>query len=201
MNRLALFKSVVGNIIIAAFFSLFVFINMRAFDATGNLMYLLVALNESIYVFLYLIRRRPVATSTSVSDWGIAFSGTFIGTLLRPANTFFAPAGGIIVGIGSLVNIASVISLNRSIGTVPARRHVKTHGAYRIVRHPMYASEIIVIFGYMIGNLSVANLIIVVANVALLLMRIDREERFLSTGHSYRNYVAHVRAKLLPFIY
>ncbi len=199
--NLAALRSIIGNIVIAAFFTVFVYINLKAFGTTKDASYLLVAFNESLYVLLYAIRRRPVATSTSISDWGIGFSGTFIGTLLRPASPLSATVGSVLIVIGTVVNIAGIISLNRSIGTVPAQRTIKTRGMYQYIRHPMYASELCVIFGYLAVNFSLANIAVTLCNSILLLMRIGREERFLSRDSGYIAYVARTRWKLFPFVY
>ena len=196
-----LLRSIIGNIVIAAFFSIFVYINLKAFGASRDISYLLISFNESLYVLLYAVRQRPVATSTSFSDWGIGFSGSFIGTLLRPASPWIPTVGGAIIMIGTIANIAAVSSLNRSIGTVPAERKVKTRGMYRILRHPMYASEICVLFGYLIANLSLANVLVVICNTILLIMRIEREERFLLRGSTYAAYASQTRWKLVPFVY
>ena len=196
-----LLRSIISNIVIATFFSIFVYINIKAFGKSGGAGYLLVAFNEGLYVLLYAIRRRPVATSTSVSDWGIGFSGSFIGTLLRPAGISIPMVGTALIMIGTIVNIAAVISLNRSIGTVPAERHIKTRGLFRFIRHPMYASELCVLFGYLIANLSLWNAIMVICNSILLLMRIDREERFLSHNSTYVAYAARTPWKLFPSVY
>jgi protein-S-isoprenylcysteine O-methyltransferase Ste14 len=196
-----LVRSIVGNIVIAAFFSIFVYINLKAYGTSGDISYLLVAFNESLYVLLYAVRRRPVATSTSISDWGIGFSGTFIGTLLRPATPFSAAIGGVLIIIGTIANIAAVASLNRSIATVPAERQIKTRGMFRFIRHPLYASEICVLFGYLIANCSLANVAVVLCDTILLLMRIDREERFLSRNSTYVAYAARTPWKLIPFIF
>jgi protein-S-isoprenylcysteine O-methyltransferase Ste14 len=194
-------RSIISNIVIAAFFSVFVYINLKAFSSTQDVSYLLVAFNESLFVLLYAIRRRPVATSTSISDWGIGFSGTLIGTLLRPASPFAVAFGGVLVMIGTIANIVAVLSLNRSIGTVPAERSIKTRGLFRYIRHPMYASEICVIVGYLLVNMSLLNFVVVVCNTILLLLRIDREEHFLSRNEAYAAYAVRTPWKLLPFVY
>ncbi len=196
-----LLRSIISNIVIAAFFAVFVYINLKAFGATRDVSYLLVSFNESLYVLLYAVRRRPVATSTRISDWGIGFAGTFIGTLLRPADPWNAAFGSALIMIGTIVNIAAVISLNRSIGTVPAQRKIKTGGMFRLIRHPMYASEILVLAGYLLANLSLLNAIVAICNTIMLLMRIEREERFLSRNDAYAAYAARTQWKLLPFLY
>ena len=194
-------KSVIGNIVVAAFFLLFVYANVKGFNATGDLSYIFVAINEGIYITFYLIRQRAIATSTSAFDWSVAFSATFIGTLLRPAHPVSVFLGSALIIIGLMVNTISVLYLNRSLSLVPAERSLKTRGPYRFIRHPMYSSEIIGFFGYMLVNFSSANIVIVISNTALMLMRINREEHFLSRNDLYRKYLERTPWRLLPFVY
>ena len=200
-NKISSLKFYIGNIIIAAFLLIFVLINLKEFLATANLGYLLVVINESVYVGLYLIRERAIATSTLAFDWTIAITATFLGTLLRPAGSFSVFFGNSLITIGTVLNIASVFSLGKSISIVPAERSIKTSGVYQFVRHPMYSSGILTIFGYLLANFSLFNALIVIGNTVLLIIRLNREERFLSKNKFYREYVAKTRSKLLPFIY
>jgi len=193
--------SIIGNIVIAGFFLLFALANLKGFQTTGDIGYILIALNESVYVVLYLVRQRATTVSASASDWAVAFSATFLGTLLRPASPFNALLGTSLIIVGTAANFASALSLNRSLGIVPARRMIKTEGIYRFVRHPMYASGIVILIGYLLANVSAANAFIVVSVTVLLLVRIDREERFLSTSEPYRTYIAKTPWKLVPFVY
>ena len=194
-------KSLIGNVVIAAFLLVFVYINAEAFTATKDISYVLIAINESVYVLLYLVRERAVATSTSAIDWGVAFSATFLGTLLRPGNTLNILFGSTLIVIGIVVNIVSVLFLNRSISIVPAERSIKTGGIYQFVRHPMYSSEIVSLFGYLLINVSLANILIVIGTTVLILIRINREELFFSRNELYTKYVAKTPWKLLPFVY
>ncbi|MDE1925293.1 MAG: DUF1295 domain-containing protein [Patescibacteria group bacterium] len=194
-------RYLIGNVVIAAFLLLFVLINIQAFRVTGEVGYILVAINQSVYGMLFLARKRAVATSTSAFDWGIAFAATFLGTLLRPAHPLNAWLGDALISIGIIINLASVLFLNRSIGMVPAQRSIKTGGLYRYVRHPMYASEVLSLFGYTLANVSFANAFIVISTAAFMLIRINREELFLSRSLAYQAYSIETRWKLLPFIY
>jgi protein-S-isoprenylcysteine O-methyltransferase Ste14 len=194
-------RSVSCNVIVAVFLCLFVVSNLKALRATGNIGYALVAFNQSLYVLFYIVRKRAVASSTSAFDWGIAFSATFIGTLLRPAMPLYMDFGTILIGIGTILNIISVSYLNRSIGTVPAERSIKTRGIYRFIRHPIYSSDIISLFGYLLVNLSLANFCIVVSNTIIQIIRLNREELFLSRSKTYKEYSERTKWRLIPFLY
>ena len=175
--------------------------NSGQFYATQNASYLLAAANESVYVVLYLMRERAVTTSTSFWDWAIAFLATFLGTLLRPADPLNTIIGSTLIVVGVALNIFAALSLGKSISIVPAERGIKTRGFYRYVRHPMYASGIVTLLGYLIANFSVPNVCFALGTALLLLLRIEHEELFLSRNEAYRNYVAETKWKLMPGVY
>ncbi|UUZ53225.1 hypothetical protein LP419_30660 [Massilia sp. H-1] len=78
---------------------------------------------------------------------------------------------------------------------------VKTQGLYRLVRHPLYASYMISFSGYMLTNTSLRNVAVFGVTIALLAMRILREERHLSLDSNYREYMARVKFRVLPFVF
>jgi protein-S-isoprenylcysteine O-methyltransferase Ste14 len=194
-------RSILCNVIVALFLCIFVIVNAESFRATRDISYVLVAFNESLYVLFYIIRKRAVASSTSALDWGTAFSATFIGTLLRPATPLYLGIGTILIALGTILNIISVSYLNRSLGTVPAERIIKTRGIYRFIRHPMYSSDMLSLFGYLLANLSLANICIVLCNTILQIIRLNREELFLSKNDTYKEYSSRTKWRLVPFIY
>lgn len=191
----------IGNIAVALFFLLFVFVNIKAFFATGNISCIFLAAYETICIVFFLSRERAIKTSASLSDWAIAFSGTFLGVLLRPTFQSYVLIGNAVLIFGVILNMLSLLSLNRSFSIVPAERSIKTQGLYTLIRHPMYLGAILTLLGYLIVNPSFANGCIVVANAALLLVRINREESFLSRNDYYRTYLEKVRWRLIPFLY
>ncbi len=81
---------------------------------------------------------------------------------------------------------------------VPANRGVREGGLYRVVRHPLYAGEIVFITGFMLVNPSVWNVIIWALDCVLQVCRARVEERFLSADPQYRSYCQRTRYRLLP---
>jgi protein-S-isoprenylcysteine O-methyltransferase Ste14 len=161
----------------------------------------LVAINEGVWVLLYLVRERATSTSDSKIDWAVAFSATFVGTLLRPAFPVAIGLGNVLIIAGIIGSIASVIFLNRSVAIIPAVRSIKTSGPYRLIRHPLYLTELMTLIGYLLINISLANILIAICDTALMLVRIHREELFLSQSESYQKYRERTPWKLVPFIY
>lgn len=199
--------TIFGNIIIAALWCFFIYANLKGFEvarAAGvfRLDLLIAAVNQSVIAFLFLIRSRSSAVSDSPLDWVAGMAGTFLLFLLRPAvMSLDLTAALSLVSLGLVINILACLSLNRSLGIVAADRGIRTRGLYALVRHPMYASEIIFSVGYFIGSFSLFNGLIVAGTIVLLFIRMHREELFLEKNEAYRQYRARVLWKLVPFVY
>jgi protein-S-isoprenylcysteine O-methyltransferase Ste14 len=79
---------------------------------------------------------------------------------------------------------------------------VCTTGPYRIVRHPMYMADIILIFGLPLFLGSLWALLPAGLAAALFVLRTALEDRTLRTElPGYADYAASVRWKLLPFVW
>ena len=102
---------------------------------------------------------------------------------------------------GTLLSIAAVISLGRSFGVVAANRGVRTTGFYRFVRHPLYASYMVSFLGFVLGNLSVRNIVLIVVAFICQYLRAVAEERILGLDPEYQAYMAQVRYRFIPYIF
>jgi protein-S-isoprenylcysteine O-methyltransferase Ste14 len=72
-------------------------------------------------------------------------------------------------------------------------------GPYRFVRHPLYASRIVLIAGAAVTLGSWIALVPAALNAVLLILRTSLEDRLLTTElPGYRDYVTHVPARLVP---
>ncbi|MNY77344.1 hypothetical protein D3C86_2172130 [compost metagenome] len=69
------------------------------------------------------------------------------------------------------------------------------------MRHPLYASYLLMYVGYVLVNTSLANLLLVLLGVALLMARIVREERFLARDLQYLGYMDQVKYRLIPLLF
>ena len=164
---------------------------------------ILFALDQAILVTLFLTRRRTDTTSTRVSDWVVAAIGGWITLAIRPHET-----GGVAAEIGTGVQvlgltllIVALSSLGRSFGVVAANRGLKTGGAYRLVRHPIYLAHAIIAAGFIMGNLWWVNIVIYATAIAFQVLRIRAEERVLGESSDYSSYKERVRWRLVPGLY
>ncbi len=76
---------------------------------------------------------------------------------------------------------------------------VVQHGPYRFVRHPLYASRIVLIIGVALTLGSWIALVPAALNAVLLILRTSLEDRMLTTElPGYSEYAKHVPERLVP---
>ena len=151
-----------------------------------------------IIMGLFVIRRPARAQGATLTFW-LAVVATFLPALgLRPAETGLAGPGLALQSGGLALMLLSIAFLNRSFGLAPAHRGLVTRGPYRLVRHPLYAGEIIAVTGYCLGFVSPSNWIVLALFALATVGRIYAEERLLSVDEDYRAYRQRVRWRLLP---
>jgi protein-S-isoprenylcysteine O-methyltransferase Ste14 len=193
-------QALIGAIMACAWLY-FAVLHVRAFDAGGNPSYLVFCVTETLTAMLFLVRSAPVSVSPDPRDWALALGATFLPFLFLPSSSAPVPQAALLVVAGALVQLTGMLSLNRSIGVVPALRVLKTGGLYRIVRHPLYASYLLTFSGYLLSNWSPRNLIVYLLSMALLAARIGREEAHLALDSDYRAYMGRVKFRVLPFVF
>jgi protein-S-isoprenylcysteine O-methyltransferase Ste14 len=155
-------------------------------------------------VVAYLIRRPARAASRRWGDWLLAFGGTFGGVLFRPVGAH--PPWGVTAGlavqlVGLAICIASFLALGRSFGFVAADRGLVTRGPYSVVRHPIYASYLLLQFGYLLQSISVRNALVMLLASGCNVGRIRAEDRMLATNDEYEAYRRDVRWRLIPGVW
>lgn len=175
--------------------------HISAFKTSGNWTYLIFCATETLTALMFVVRSDPMSVSPDPLDWALAVGGTFGPLLFLPSGNALLPQAALLIALGAIGHLGGMLSLNRSFGLVPALRVVKTHGLYRIVRHPLYASYLLVFIGYVLTNASLRNLAVFVVSTLLLLARIQREERHLALDSEYRAYMARVKFRVLPFVF
>ncbi len=190
------------NVALAALYGFFLWAHVRAFSHAPRPSLLLVAGMETLFAAFFIVRRGAASVSRSAIAWSSTIAGTFLPVLLRPVDgAQDLLAAQVVQSIGAAFSVYGIASLNRSVGLLPANRGIRTTGAYRWVRHPLYASYTLGNLGYLANNPSLANTLICMAALAAQLLRIRQEERLLIQDPVYANYAAGARWRLLPFVY
>jgi protein-S-isoprenylcysteine O-methyltransferase Ste14/uncharacterized membrane protein (UPF0127 family) len=162
-----------------------------------------VLVHNSLLLLLFLFRRPSQDTSRRWSDWVAAVLTLACAMGLRPLHQvwepgLFASLGLQAVGISGI--LFSLLSLGRSFGIIPANRQVQVCGAYRLVRHPLYASELLFYAGFLLGNPSLQNMILAGSILVGQVWRALAEEELLLHDPVYQEYAQTVRCRFIPGI-
>lgn len=189
------------NALMALVLAFFLFHYAIQFLQTYRINTLFYVMQVSIMVVLFLIRDFPKRTSLKPYDWAVAIGGTWLPLAMLPHGHADLPFFLALQIAGLTISILGYISLNKSIGIVPALRHVKTRGLYAFVRHPIYLAYFIAYGAFFAQNLSFWNCAVLLGVYALDILRILAEEKFLLQSEEYNAYAQKVRWRLLPFVW
>lgn len=198
------YRSLLLNASLVLLFLAFAFANLVRWHQTGRPVGLGAMLLEAFTASLFLIRRPPLATSGRPVAWFSALLGAFAMLGARPVGH---PSAGpfelfeIVQLAGFAIVVVALGALGRSFGIVAANRGVKTRGLYSFVRHPAYSGYLVSYLGYVAENPSGRNLSLLLVGTAAQLVRISEEERMLRLDDAYREYVARVRHRLIPYLF
>ena len=102
--------------------------------------------------------------------------------------------------VSHILSAMCLLTLGRSFGILIALRKVRTSGVYGIVRHPMYAADMLLRIGFVVSHLNWGTVILCVASGGCYVYRAVLEERFLSQTQEYRDYMQRVKYRFIPFL-
>jgi protein-S-isoprenylcysteine O-methyltransferase Ste14 len=118
-----------------------------------------------------------------------------------PAPTAICLVGDVLVAAGLGVVALVIIQNSYAAATVrvQAGQRVVSTGLYGLVRHPMYAGNVIMMVGIPLALGSYWGLVFVVPGLIVLASRIRDEEKLLQKElDGYREYAQKVRYRLVP---
>jgi protein-S-isoprenylcysteine O-methyltransferase Ste14 len=148
---------------------------------------------------LLLVLRRPAVAQGERWSFWLAVAVTVLPiVILRPVGNGLPQLGEIVQVVGLLIIMPAILTLSRSFGLAPAHRGLVMRGLYGIVRHPLYAGEILALLGYCLGYASGWNWVAFAVLFGGLITRIMAEERLLAADGEYRAYQQRVRWRLVP---
>jgi protein-S-isoprenylcysteine O-methyltransferase Ste14 len=201
-NKMKMFKALhlISGLILAPLWAWFAYRHLTAFAATREPAYLFLFLSETVTVVSLAIRTFPKSISSSPLDWIVAIIGTFSTLCFAPEDSGILPSGKYAVAAGTLLQVFSMASLNRSFALVASTRRIKTQGMYRLIRHPIYASYLVTFTGYVLANTSRENIGVYLIAMACMFIRIFREEKHLAQDAEYRSYMKQVPYRVIPLV-
>jgi len=164
----------------------------------------LALISETSIAVFSLIRRPTQNISVRLGDWLLAITATLAPLLIVPNAPPIAPLLPVafaLVVFGNLFQIWAKLTLRRSFGVAPANRGVKANGAYRIVRHPMYAGYLLNHIGIFLITPSPINFSIYGICWYAQILRLKAEEELLSQDPAYVAFKEKVRWRLIPGVF
>lgn len=193
-----------ANIFMALLWGNFVLSSFLHWQQNGGILSSGLLLVNTLLAFLFLSRRESTDISHRVVDWIIPILTVGLSMALRPYGSGNSSVIALsmamqIIGIIGMVN--ALVFLGRSFGIIPANRRIKYSGPYKIVRHPLYASEIVFYAGFLLGNFSAFNLFVVIGILAGQMWRAVSEEKLLSKEKRYVEYMKSVQYRFVPGIF
>ena len=166
----------------------------------------------STIAIVYVIRRPPLRGRHDIGAVAVAMYASFVLLALRPLLQFTAidlahlPAwslvlANLLIALGAAFSIYSLLYLRLNFSILPEARGLTTSGPYRVVRHPVYAGEILGAIGLAIALPSLLSALVLVSFVGAQLIRTRMEERVLAAQlPGYAEYAVRT-PRLLPLIH
>ena len=192
-------RFIASNAALATLMVLSLAANVDSYRDDPRLSVLVLMAFTTIILVLALIRRDIESVDRRFLPYLAALIAVTTPFWLRPEATGEDLLIGQVVQIGALVFQGyAVVSLGRSFGVVPSNRGIKTGGAYRLVRHPIYAAHILGTIGFLISHRTWLNLTAVLVALVTQTARIFYEERLLLQVPEYARYAASQRWRLIP---
>jgi protein-S-isoprenylcysteine O-methyltransferase Ste14 len=193
-----------ANLVGAGSAAVFSYAFLHFYVQTHRLIGIVFFAQQTLVALAYLIRRPARLVSRRLDDWLLAFGGTFAGVLFRPDGRH--PDWGVHTGLvlqllGVAIVVASLLTLGRSFGFAAADRGVVIRGPYAVIRHPMYASYLLLQSGYLLQSLSIRNAAVLLCGSLCNAGRALAEERLLANNGKYTAYRSHVRWRMIPGVW
>jgi len=161
---------------------------------------LLPAAAHLVIGILFLVRRPSLirADALTLAACLPSFIAGGMAMKLAPASHLWNGFAQAVFAIGGLGAIVGFVFLGKSFAVFPALRTVVTQGPFKLIRHPIYFSELAMILGCCLAMVSHWKWPILVFAIATIVLRIVWEERVLSNSQQYLQFCEKVRWRLIP---
>ena len=195
-------RPLLSNAGLAGLFTLFVVANGASLLDQPRLSIGLLIVFQATIVGLAIVRRDARSADQSLAAFAAGWAGTVLPLFLRPT----ASGSDLLIGqslqvAGLVLQLVAVLSLGRSFGVVASDRGIKTGGAYRFVRHPIYAAYLLADIGFVISHPTLGNIAAISAAAATQVIRIWFEERHLAGNPDYQEFCQARRWRLVPGVW
>jgi len=180
---------------------------------TNDLAYVLnVAMRLSMIAYLVILvatvalRRPPLRRARGAEPRMTALCGSFLITAVvlfprRELSPVIGCISTVLVLLGDLIAIIVLVQLRGSFSIMAEARRLKTSGAYRIIRHPLYLAEEVATIGGVIQYFSIWTGMLLLLQIVCQIRRMTNEETVLmDVFPEYINY-KRTTARVIPGLY
>lgn len=156
--------------------------------------------------FLVLVRIRPVRKAHGLQPRLSALAGSFLlmGVALFPRHDLSIGLNLVSAGLmflGHMLAVYALAWLGRSFSIMAEARRLVAEGPYALVRHPLYAAEVIAASGLFLQYASPWTALLMAVSFGFQLQRMRNEEQILgATFPEYAAYAARTR-RLIPGVF
>ena len=147
---------------------------------------------QSAVVTVRIIFRQPAAKSSPWPIQMIAWLSAIAPLAMIVTGITWFPIPGLALSLWSLFALGDAFSIS------PADRGLVRRGPYRLLRHPMYAGELLSLLGLCLASSSIWNWTILAVFGVSIYRRIVEEETLLN---GYYRYMRETKWRLLPGIW
>jgi len=157
----------------------------------------------ALVVAVLILRRGRAEREPSVTTTTAALPTVVLGAVVTTSVpiTAWGPSSCMAVGVGAVLAAWAFLTLSTSFAILPARRTTVTAGPYRVIRHPGYAGELLMLFGCVVASEQFAVAALWVIALALIHPRMRAEELTMGECPRYRAYLSATRYRLVPGVY
>ncbi len=159
-----------------------------------------------LVVGMTVMRLKPIRNAEGFEPRFSALAGTFLSLALvalplADIGTELSVASLTLVATGWVLSACVLLWLGRAFSIMAQARRLVTTGPYAIVRHPLYLCEEIAVIGIALTHLSIAAVLIVIAQWLFQLRRMTNEEKVL--GAAFSEYAAYAAGtpKIIPGVF
>lgn len=149
---------------------------------------------------LFLARREALVSGGPRAILAALPSMVLGAMAVRLADATWPVAAQAVFCAGAAFAVTSLLTLGRSFAFLPSRRELVVRGPYRLVRHPAYLGELVMLAGCAIAAPTIGGPLALAAALTLGL-RIRAEEALLADDDGWASYRDRVRWRLVPFAY
>jgi protein-S-isoprenylcysteine O-methyltransferase Ste14 len=148
-------------------------------------------------------RALVAAAALTASFLMLGFNVLPTGPILWNAPAHVVEGGLVLTMIGAALALTALGSIGSSFSIVPEARTLVVTGPYRLLRHPMYLAELLMLFGVVVGFVRLTTLVGALSVVGLQIYRIHTEEKLLQGAFpaTFADFTARTRFRLIPLLW